>query len=75
MEKIYNIDISKNKNGTSYSVTCSPLRIAATVHHHDLLWYLKELKKSYQERSGYKLFFSKYEDFWGDIKSVILTDS
>lgn len=68
MEKTYKIDISKNKNGTSYSVTCSPLRIASTVHHHDLQSYIEELVRHLKIRLRnyeYKLIFSRYIDAWG----------
>jgi len=68
MKTIYNINISKNKNGTSYSITCPELRIGVTMHHHNLESYLKELKKSIRislRDCEYKAIFSSYIDFFG----------
>tara|TARA_R110002012_G_scaffold53659_2_gene137827 strand:+ start:851 stop:1129 length:279 start_codon:yes stop_codon:yes gene_type:complete len=71
MEKIYEINISKNKNSTSYFIACSELRINVTVHHHDFLSYMKELRKSLRATlrdCQYKVMFSSYRDCVGDIR-------
>ena len=69
MKKTFKVKIRKNKNGTSYTVTCRDLSIHSTIHHHDIEWYINKLKNDF-DRTKCVLKFSEYEDFWGKTVTV-----
>lgn len=39
--RLHTIEISENKNGTSYQAWCGSMNLNLTIHHHDLDEFIK----------------------------------